>query len=250
MGILKNLTDEYFGENARTEDGKYITVHGCKVLVPVDYNEEKFLSYVDELLDTEYYDSYPAALIVSSSYIREYDDKIKVDCDGTYLVLYNFSDIDSEYIPEGTDKKLYDSFIKFMKHIADGVSLMIHRSTGHICLVDESTMYNDFDMLFYEAGVDGDESYWCFKNLVGMFIEEFGDKVDIDEDDLVFMSYNNYASNILLPVESSDDIIKLKRFMYAKEMTEWWKKELKSINDQGVLDYFGINPPEDEPEDE
>jgi len=249
MGILKNLTDEYFGENARTEDGKYITVHGCKVLVPVDYNEEKFLSYVDELLDTEYYDSYPAASIVSSSYIREYGDKIKVDCDGTYLVLYNFSDIDSEYIPEGTDEKLYDSFIKFMKHIADGVSLMIYRSTGHICLADEHTVYNNFDMLFYEAGLD-EEAYDCFQWLIDMFIEEFGDKVDIDKDDLVFMSYNNYASNILLPVESSDDIIKLKRLMYAKEMTEWWKREFKAIEDEGVSDYFSIDPPEDEPEDE
>ena len=50
MGILKDLTDEYFGKKVRKEDGKKITVHGCDVIIPPDWDEENFLKSVETVL--------------------------------------------------------------------------------------------------------------------------------------------------------------------------------------------------------
>jgi hypothetical protein len=42
MSVLGKLTDEYFGKDARTEDGKFLEIRGFKVLVPSDFTEEVF----------------------------------------------------------------------------------------------------------------------------------------------------------------------------------------------------------------
>ena len=51
MGVLKTLTDEYFEKTLRKEKGKFLDVWGCRVIVPEDYDEDKFIESVGDILN-------------------------------------------------------------------------------------------------------------------------------------------------------------------------------------------------------
>ena len=51
MGVLKTLTDEYFKETLRDEDGKFLDVDDFRVVVPSDFEERDFLKCVQRIVD-------------------------------------------------------------------------------------------------------------------------------------------------------------------------------------------------------
>ena len=86
MGILKNITDEYFEKTLRNEDGKYLDVDGCKVIVPIDFDEKMFLEEVQKTL------SHMNCTFYSSETAKKYKESVEIECGNEYSMLcYTYS---------------------------------------------------------------------------------------------------------------------------------------------------------------
>ena len=131
MGILKNLTKEYFGENVRKEDGKKITVHGCDVIVPPDWDEEDFLNSVETVLLEDTITEF-----VSEYWYKQMDKSknTNIECGNSYHLCISKYDeiIDEEYLTteEIPNETTYNSIIKFLTYFLKDV-----------CIIDWITNY-------------------------------------------------------------------------------------------------------------
>ena len=143
MGVLKKLTDEYFGDTVRIEDGKKITVHGCDVIVPVIWDEKDFLKSVENVLSEDNI----------SEFISEYSyrqiDKSKdtiIECGNSYhLFIAKYDEIiDEGYltIEEIPNETTYNSIIKFLTYIVKDVDIDTDRNENYIRLTGEDEINN------------------------------------------------------------------------------------------------------------
>jgi len=238
MGILKTITEEYFGETVRKEDGKKITVHGCEVIVPQDWDEKRFLYSVELVLDTD-----DITEFVSEYWYEQTDNSkfINIECGNSYhLCISKYEDIISENYLTTEDipnETTFNSIIKLLTHLLEDVPIDDERSKDYICLVDEGGI--DDALYSGEDELNEFELQSAYDELIEYFIEEFGEKADISEDDLHSIKYYNYTLN--LPIE-------FKTILYAKDMVEWWDNTLSEIKKQGPRTYFGFDYDEDDSE--
>lgn len=246
MGILKKLTDEYFEKELRTEDGKFMEVMGCKVLVPVDFTEDDFFILLNEAIA-----DYDGETIFSYYRdINDYDDDEyeKVKCGyNNYIVYPKLKNADINF---NVTESQYDSVKKFLKYIFEVAQIETHDYKEKLILVDEGTQYYKFHYKFYEAGIDDNNGYIeddCWDLLVEDFLTDFEKKADIGRGDIEYFSYNNMGSNVCINIQSPSKSLFFSALKYSREMTEWWKKVLDKIDEMGVKEYFGL---EDELEDE
>ena len=119
MGVLKKLTDEYFGDTVRIEDGKKITVHGCDVIVPVIWDEKDFLKSVENVLSEDNISEF-----ISEYWYRQIDksnDTI-IECGNSYhLFIAKYDEIiDEGYltIEEIPNETTYNSIIKLRDYMS------------------------------------------------------------------------------------------------------------------------------------
>ena len=232
MGILKNLTKEYFGENVRKEDGKKITVHGCDVIVPPDWDEEDFLKSVETVLSEDNISEF------ISEYWYKQMDKSKstnIECGNSYhLCISKYDEIIEEYLTteEIPNETTYNSIIKFLTYIVKDVDIDTKRDVDYIRLSDEG----EIDYALYGDDLDEFQMQNAFDNLIDDFLEDFGEKAEISRDDLYSIQYRGYTLN--LPV-------KFKTLLYAREMIEWWNNTLSAIEKQGPKRFFGYDDEEE-----
>ena len=238
MGILKTLTEEYFGETVRKEDGKKITVHGCEVIVPQDWDEKRFLDSVELVLEDE-----DIAEFVSEYWYRQEDNSkfINIECGNSYhLCISKYEDIISEDYLTTEDipnETTFNSIIKLLTHLLEDVPIDSERSEDYIRLTGEG----DIDNALYsgEDELDEFELQSAYDDLIQYFIEEFGEKANISENDLHSIQYSGSTLNI--PIE-------FKTILYAKDMVKWWYYTLSEIEKQGPKTYFGFDYDEDDSE--
>ena len=232
MGILKNLTKEYFGENVRKEDGKKITVHGCDVIIPPDWDEEDFLKSVETVLSEDNISEF------ISEYWYKQMDKSKstnIECGNSYhLCISKYDEIIEEYLTteEIPNETTYNSIIKFLTYIVKDVDIDTKRDVDYIRLTDE----DEIDDALYGDDLDEFQMQNAFDNLIDDFLEDFGEKAEISRDDLHSIQYRGYTLN--LPV-------KFKTLLYARKMIEWWNNTLSAIEKQGPKRFFGYDDEEE-----
>ena len=233
MGVLKKLTDEYFGDTVRIEDGKKITVHGCDVIVPVIWDEKDFLKSVENVLSED------DIFEFISEYVYRRIDKSKdtiIECGNSYYLFIAKYDeiIDEGYltIEEIPNETTYNSIIKFLTYIVKDVDIDTKRDVDYIRLTDE----DEIDNALYGDDLDEFQMQNAFDNLIDVFLEDFGEKAEISRDDLYSIQYRGTTLN--LPVE-------FKTLLYAREMIEWWNNTLSAIEKQGPKRFFGYDDEEE-----
>ena len=229
MGILKDLTDEYFGKKVRKEDGKKITVHGCDVIVPPDWDEENFLKSVETVLLEDTITEFVG------EFLYKHIDKSKnttIECGNSYhLCISKYDEImDEEYLTteEIPNETTYNSIIKFLTYIVKDVDIDTDRNEDYIRLTGEG----EIDYALYGDGLDEFQIQHAYDDLIDCFLGEFGKKADISRDDLYLIQYRECTLN--LPVE-------FKTLLYASEMIEWWNNILSAIKKQGPKKFFGYD---------
>lgn len=246
MGVLKNITDEYFGGKLRAEDGKYMDVHGFKAVVPVDFDETKFLGLVSDIL-----------MEGNPEFVRSREKNggyYHADCENDWCLEMDKLDDIREVIEEAgwydnlTDKQ-FESAIKFIEYLVCDISIDRDNNKEYLVLVDESDMYNKFDMAIYDAELDDWEAQECYDNLLDWFLEEFGDdnKAEIVKDEIHAIQY--YNTSLCLKLCDSDNHIMFKTLLWASDMVKWWRTHLNDLEKMGAKEYFGLEPEEDESEE-
>lgn len=228
MGILKNLTKEYFGENVRKEDGKKITIHGCDVIIPPDWDEEDFLNSVETVLLEDNISEF-----VSEYWYKQMDKSksTNIECGNSYhLCISKYDEIIEEYltIEEIPNETTYNSIIKFLTYLVKDIDIDTKNNKDYIRLTDE----DEIDDALYGDDLDEFQMQNAFDNLIYDFLEDFGKKADISRDDLYSIQYRGTTLN--LPV-------KFKTLLYAREMIEWWNNTLSAIKKQGPKRFFGYD---------
>ena len=233
MGILKDLTKEYFGENVRKEDGKKITVHGCDVIIPPDWDEEDFLKSVETVLLEDTITEFV------SEYWYKRMDKSKntnIECGNSYHLCISKYDeiIDEEYLTteEIPNETTYNSIIKFLTYIVKDVDIDTDRNEDYIRLTGEDEINN----ALYMDDLDEFQIQNANDDLITYFLEVFGKKANISQNDLHSIQYTGTTLN--LPVE-------FETLLYAREMIEWWSNTLLEIEEQGPKRYFGYDDEEE-----
>lgn len=231
MGVLQKITKEYFGDEAREEDGKFIEVRGFNVLVPIDFDEEKFLHALDDFLSSG------DAEFVNKRYLE--DQYLKVPCGkgDFYIELDPLGDFRDNLLYDLNDKQI-ESMLKFLEYLFEGtVDIDTENGKEYVVLMDTS----DFDYEIYNADMNDWESQECWDSMKEMFFEEFKD-ADIDDNDLHCIHY--YSDILTMKVTDGDRII-LKTILYIKDMVKWWKEQMDEIKKQGARQYFGYESEEE-----
>ena len=232
MGILKDLTKEYFGEKVRKEDGKKITIHGCDVIVPPDWDEGTFISSVYTVLNSRKVSKFihnywcwrgsedmPDYTVIkcknpSLFCILKYD-KIK-----EYLTTKYIPD-EIKYIP---NEITYNSLIKFFTYFLKDVCITDYKYKNYIGLTDLGKI---------DALLDADDkNEFNVNDLIRFFLEDFGQKAHIDED-----SFPSHPYMLNLPIT-------IYTLLYAREMIEWWENTFSGIEKQGSARFFGYDEEE------
>ena len=233
MGILKDLTDEYFGKKVRKEDGKKITVHGCDVIVPPDWDEENFLKSVETVLLEDTITEFVG------EFLYKHIDKSKnttIECGNSYhLCISKYDEImDEEYLTteEIPNETTYNSIIKFLTYIVKDVDIDNNRNENYIRLTGE----DEIDNALYMDDLDEFQIQNAYDDLITYFLEVFGKKANISQNDLHPIQYRGTTLN--LPVE-------FETLLYAREMIEWWSNTLSEIEEQGPKRYFGYDDEEE-----
>lgn len=234
MGVLKKLTDEYFGDVVRNEDGKKITVHGCDVIVPPNWDEEDFLKSVELVLTED-----NIAEFVSEYWYRQTDTSknTNIECGNSYHLCISKYDeiIDEDYLTteDIPNETTYNSIIKFLTYIVKDVDIDTERNKDYIRLTGEG----EIDDALFRDDLDEFEMQNAYDDLIAYFLEDFGEKANIRPDDLYSIQYRETTLN--LPIE-------FETLLYAREMIEWWNKTLSEIKKQGPKRYFGYDVEEEE----
>ena len=232
MGILKDLTDEYFGKKVRKEDGKKITVHGCDVIVPPDWDEEDFLKSVETVLLEDTITEF-----VSEYWYKQMDKSknTNIECGNSYhLCISKYDEIIEEYLTteEIPNETTYNSIIKFLTYIVKDVDIDNNRNENYIRLTGE----DEIDNALYMDDLDEFQIQNAYDDLITYFLEVFGKKANISRDDLYSIQYRGTTLN--LPVE-------FETLLYAREMIEWWNNTLSAIKKQGPKRFFGYDDEEE-----
>lgn len=234
MGVLKTLTDEYFEKSIRTEEGKYLEIKGCKLIVPVDCDEKKFF----ETLKFITWDGGSTMDFFSPYYLKK--EEMKYKCNNDYYFLpssfENFCDLMSyDYDELDFDEKLYNACCEFIAYMVKNIDIY-SKNDNYIILADDKLLY-DFNCAMYDAGIEDSTYEWDF--LVEDFFDNFGEKADITQKyDFEYTSYG-YGEAILLKFNfESSNFVKI--LLYAEEMQNWWKTTINGIEKNDARDYFGL----------
>lgn len=239
MGILKTITEEYFGDTIRKEDGKKITVRGCEVIVPSGWDEKRFLNSVELIFEKD-----DIAEFVSEYWYKQTDNSnfINIECGNSYhLCVSKYDDIISENYLTTEDipnEITFNSIIKLLTYLLEDVPIDSERSKDYIRLTDEGEI--DYALYSGEDELDEFELQSAYDDLIQYFIEEFGEKANISKDDFHSILYNDSTLNIP---------IKFETILYAKDMVKWWDDTLSEIEKQGPKTYFGFDYDENDSEE-
>lgn len=236
MGVLKKITEEYFGNRLRSEEGKFLDVKGFKVIVPVEYDEKKFYELADDTLHCG------RGAFLKEREINKKDYNIK--CGGDWYLSLDpldkiYEELKEEYGYEEITRKQFESSVKFIEFLVEDVYMDSDNYKPYIILADEGTVFRKLDCPISEAGLSDREADSCYYCLQDWFFDEFGTNVGIDIGDIHYINY--YHTSVNLRATDGNNKPDLKILLHAKEMVKWWKDNLDKIEEVGVKEFFGFD---------
>ena len=139
---------------------------------------------------------------------------------------------------KNVDKTLYDSYMKFMKHILKNVEICsinngIDGTVTCISLADGDEVQ---DLIENDDRTDIDDYHGVYITdpIIDEFFDEFQDKAKIIRSEIL---YNGLA--VAMRAANLDGNYQIKTLLYAKEMREWWKNKINEVLEKGLSNYFG-----------
>lgn len=207
MGILKKLTEEYFKETLRNEDGKFLDVDGCRVVVPSDFEERDFLKCVQRVVDMSSC-RFLNEKLPNNEYIIPIEYK-----NNWYMSMYTFEGMllaakRYNYDIDGINDTLYNSVIEYLKHISKDVEL---ERRNEMCI-------KLFDKKSQKLAEDSDFREKFKKTFVSTFSPYCGitdTNVIIQKNGNVSLSISDYMFNI-----------DVDRIRHTDEMKQWIKANI------------------------
>lgn len=207
MGVLKTLTDEYFKETLRDEDGKFLDVDDFRVVVPSDFEERDFLKCVQRIVDMSPCRFYNEKLpdiehIIPIEYKNNW-----------YMLVYSFEGMllaakKYNYDIDGINDTLYKSVIEYLKHISKDVEL---EKTDEMCI-----------KLFDEKSQKLAEDIDFRKKFKKTFVNTFSIYCGITDTDVIIRK----NGNVLLSISDFMFNISVDRIRYTDEMKQWIKANI------------------------
>lgn len=250
MGVLKNLTDEYFEKKIRTEDGKPFNVMGCDVIIPIDYDEEMFLDTIKDFMEILSSRTVQNINFVEEEHFDEDSsgETVQMKCgNGVYLEIETtyerLSELWRKNFPKREmNEKLYESIIKFLRFISKDVEIIFYEEDGtsNILLATCDEFEDKFLDYFSKEDYDGINE--CKDELTNMFFDEFESKAHIIRSEFdYFPSESDGGEFVAMRIFNFDDVFQFNTFLYAKEMRQWWKDTLDKIEEEGVVNFFNLD---------
>ena len=211
MGILKKLTEEYFKETLRNEDGKFLDVDGYRAVVPPDFEERDFLKCVQRVVDMSPCRFYNEKLPHTESVIPiEYKNN-------WYMSMYTFKEMllaakRYNYDIDGINDTLYKSVIEYLKHISKDVEL---ERTDEMCI-------KLFDKKSQKLAEDSDFGATFRKKFKKTFVNTFSNCCGITDTNVIIRK----NGNVLLSISDYMFNISVDRIRYTDEMKQWIKANI------------------------
>lgn len=207
MGILKKLTEEYFKETLRNEDGKFLDVDDCRVVIPSNFEERDFLKCVQRIVDMSPCRFYNEKLPDNEHVIPiEYKNN-------WYMSMYTFEEMllaakRYNYDIDGINDTLYKSVIEYLKHISKDVEL---EKTNEMCI-------KLFDKKSKKLAEDSD----FIKKFKKTFVNTFSSCCGITDTNVIIRK----NGNVLLSISDYMFNISVDRIRYTDEMKQWIKANI------------------------
>lgn len=182
MGVLKTLTDEYFGETARQEDGKFIEIGGCKVLVPMEYDEYDFLCKADEIIISMY--------IIFTEEKNECDGFISFKC-GNGKWWMNMESY--EYLRKNTpnikdhNENMHNSVVRFLEYFLKDVNIVKNDVYDERIELLGKDKYDELKSLFEKEGVGYKVDYYTVE-LIYDFVNDWSTTASFSRDNIKWHS--------------------------------------------------------------
>lgn len=219
MGILKELTDEYFEKSIRRENGKYIEIDGCKVIVPSDYDEDKFLHKLGEII------SRMIVIFVKDTEIDKFGEYNHIKCGNDYTMAIETYEyfVNITKIPEDFDETMYKSLIKLLKHYMNDINIFKKNDNDYIELVNDE----DYVKMRNSSGLDENEFKEHITTIISKFIGDFKETVGLEAKDILNMRKD---SNVCIEIRNWGFGMDMTKIRYGGRMIEWWNKEIKKIS--------------------
>lgn len=232
MGVLKTLTDEYFDKTLRKEEGKFLDVCGCRVIVPEDYNEKKFFKKIEEIMKK-----------TSIFFCKEGENQYltfhrRIKFHNNFEILIpDFSLVkdDSEDIRLNIDETFYKSYMKFIEHIVQHIDLIKYKEKFCILLASKEETGAVYDEIFGELGFlfgETEDFAEYFAPVLVQFFNEYESKADIIRAEIEYIGLN-----IAMEIRNESAEIQFKTLLFAREMRAWWRMILKEIEKVGLDEY-------------
>lgn len=223
MGVLKKLTEEYFEEIIRKEDGKYGTLAGHRVIMPSDYDEMMFLKEFE--LPYIYRRRAKGDDSYGAKHIRiEGGEKSKYD-----LYMYDFNEFSFTKQTCAINEKMYNSFVNLLRDEMKNIEFSVR---GEIIVGSE----HDLEKIADETGVNiGD-----LRNAV-MYEskEKFGFLLTDRTDMNVFYIETSNFSYVLVD-EAGYSGLRIEYTVFSSSIRNWFSDEIKKIRETGAENYVKL----------
>lgn len=218
MGVLKNITKEYFGESLRKEDGKTVTVGKHKIIIPPGYDVKSFFDAFNKM-----YHKLPKKFH-RGAYKKDGDVTVIEggDKSGFDLCIYTYNFLKKKtYFVDGFTENMYNTLVDALRvEMAD-----IYMVTNGFAIVANEA---DFLDVFKRQGVDEEE----FPKFINKVLSECVNIFSL----LVRRTGVHYGeSDIILVVKSMSVFIE--SILSYSAVKEWFDEKLAELKRDGVEKY-------------
>lgn len=222
MGVLKKITNEYFGESLRKEDGKYGTLAGHRVIMPEDYDDMMFLN--EFRLPYIYRRCVKGDDSYGAKHIRiEGGEKSKYD-----LYMYDFNEFSYTKQTGVINEKMYTSFVDLLK---DEMRDIEFDKMGNIVVKRGDILEKIAD----ETGVN-------IGNLRLAVIYEYEEKFDFlltSRTDIHVFCFEPSDSCILID-RTGYSGLKIEYTVFLSSIRNWFSDEIEKIREIGAENYVKL----------
>lgn len=222
MGVLKKLTDEYFGNTMRIEDGKYADIAGHRVIIPVNFNADEFL---EEFKKPGFYFFY------TKEYNKQEDENHIMIRGGEKSVvdlrMYNWETLcENNFINDIINEKMFNSFVNLLKEEMSEIEI---DENGNSILCREC----DLDELFKDTDFT---KYDYLPIIMGEFDNKFK-KIKPKMSKMCVIHTLGENSYIVIPVMSMS-AIQIESVVYSSMMRKWFSNKIEKIKKIGQKEYI------------
>jgi len=222
MGVLKNLTDEYFKKILRTEDGKYANLAGHRVIIPVNFNADEFLEKFKKPGFYFFYTKEHDKQEDENHIMIRGGEKSVVD-----LQIYNWKTLcKHNFIDDSINEKMFNSFVNLLKEEMSEIEID-EDSNSILCRernLDE--LFKDTDFTRYDY----------IPIIMGEFDSKFKKLKSKRSKNVCYRTLGE-NSCIVIPITSMS-AIQIESIVYSSMMRKWFSDKIEKIKKVGPKEYI------------